>query len=567
MHGDGSRATVAEAEKLLSRSLKQSIEVQDKIGEIGAHRVAALLLARQNKPAEALAEYERTFALIFEYRAMSANPQLRISTMDHELPAFRAYFDLATRNVVADGPGHPRKASAAEEAAMHVLERARESHFGLARLAQTDAATTARIDAMLVQMADTSLKISTLLKRELDAKETTQLEALQFDMARLRAQVDRERTAAAAKRITSEKFDAGVRAWRAVAPGAVQLSYALGNDYAYVWARTADGTRVAMLGDKPETIERELTELATFDAQRSPEKIEQALVHMSSVLLPAKLLPADAKNVEVVAEGRIASVPFAGLRSPSDPARRLIETHAVSMITSLVAVPLPARKLDRPFRLVALASGSGTLRSAAAIDTAPKLQAATAEIREVARLFEARDDTAKVKLLTGPAGTAAALRGIWSSGADVVHFATHALADLRQPLASLLVLPANDAAGTPTYLTAGQVQEWRGDTDLVFLSACESAIGPPRFAGGMPGLQSAFLRAGARSVIATLWPIEDVLAREFSADFYQRFTSGRTASEALSDTQRAWLTPRAQADEAEQTRRRITALAHGLYTH
>jgi CHAT domain-containing protein len=215
---------------------------------------------------------------------------------------------------------------------------------------------------------------------------------------------------------------------------------------------------------------------------------------------------------------------------------------------------------------VALASGSGTLRSAAVADPAPRLQAATTEIREVANLFEAHDSSAKVKLLTGREGDATTLRGVWSSGADVVHFATHALADLRQPLASLLVLPANDATGRPTYLTAGQVQEWRGDADLVFLSACDSAIGPPRFAGGMPGLQSAFLRAGARGVIATLWPIEDVLAREFSADFYQRFTGGQTAARALSETQRAWLAPEAGDDEAQQLRRRITALAHGFYT-
>src|SRR6185503_7251543 len=112
------------------------------------------------------------------------------------------------------------------------------------------------------------------------------------------------------------------------------------------------------------------------------------------------------------------------------------------------------------------------------------------------------------KLLSGNAGNAAALRDIWASGADVVHFATHALADLRQPAASLLVLPASDAEGKATYLTAGQVQAWRGDADLVFLSACESAIGPPQFAVGMPGLQRAFMRAGARGVIATLAPVE-----------------------------------------------------------
>jgi CHAT domain-containing protein len=110
------------------------------------------------------------------------------------------------------------------------------------------------------------------------------------------------------------------------------------------------------------------------------------------------------------------------------------------------------------------------------------------------------------------------------------------------------------------------VQDWRGDAGLVFLSACDSAIGPPRFAGGMPGLQSAFLRAGARGVIATLWPIEDVLAREFSADFYRRFKKDETAAQALSETQRAWLAPKPGARDDEHQRRRITALAHGFYT-
>jgi CHAT domain-containing protein len=206
------------------------------------------------------------------------------------------------------------------------------------------------------------------------------------------------------------------------------------------------------------------------------------------------------------------------------------------------------------------------MRSAPVADPTPRLQAATAEIRAIADLFEARDPDAKIQLLTGREGSATAVRGIWGSGADVVHFATHALADLRQPLASLLVLPATDAGGQATYLTAGQVQGWRGDADLVFLSACESAVGPPRYASGMPGLQSAFLRAGARGVIATLWPIEDVLAREFTADFYRRYTGGLSAAQALSETQRAWLAPKEGASESEQTRRRINALAHGFYT-
>ena len=567
-HGDGSRATLKEAETLLAAILPQTIEVADKSGEIGARRVLASLLTRQGKYDAALAEYQRAFALIFEFRGMTANPQFRLATLLHEQAAFRGYFDLVMRDAVARGTSTPRFATAAEEGALRTLELARESHFGIGRPAPMDAATSARIDALLSRMADKSLRIASLLNHKAGPEEAAQLASLQLEMSNLRAELDRERTASAEKhaRGTAVERDSS-RAWRSIAPGSVQLSYGLGSEHAYVWARSATGTRVAVLSDSAEALERKLAELADWNPQSSPARIEQTLAHVSSVLLPPGILAPESSIVEIVAEGRIASVPFAGLRSPTDISRRLVETHAVTMITSLLDVEdAPRPKHSRPFRLVALASGTGTFRAAVPVDPTPRLQAATTEIRDVASLFEARDRSARIRLLTGKEGDAATLRGIWSSGADVVHFATHALADLRQPLASLLVLPANGVSGSRAYLTAGQVQEWRGDADLVFLSACESAIGPARFAGGMPGLQSAFLRAGARGVIATLWPIEDVLARDFSSDFYRRFTGGQSAARALSETQRAWLAPEPGADEEAQLRRRITALAHGFYT-
>jgi CHAT domain-containing protein/Tfp pilus assembly protein PilF len=565
---DGSRAAYAEAEKLLADSLGMSAKMNDVRNLIAGHRVRARLLMKQGRYIASRAEFERCFELIFKYRQASVNPQLRMEALEEEQAAFRGYFDLMMRAVAAGRPGEPQPASADAQAALRMLERSRETRFGMPRPVSLDADASARIDALLAQMAERSLRISTLLARKLDEQERAQLDTLQLELSQLRVDLDRERTVAAARHSSREKPAAiASRPWRDVAPHAVQLSYALGFERAYVWVRDTSGLRVAVLSDTPEVIERDLTVLAGFDARQSPARFEQALTALSSVLLPARLIPPDSNALDIVAEGRIASVPFAGLSSPIDPARRLVETHALTVITSMYATTEPHRSPHaRPFQLVALASGSGTLRSAPVADPTPPLQVATAEIQAIADLFAARDRAAKVKLFAGVDGDANTLRTLWSSGADVVHFATHALADLRQPLASLLVLPAKDAAGSPAYLTAGQVQEWRGDVGLVFLSACESAIGPPRFAGGMPGLQSAFLRAGARGVVATLWPIEDVMAREFTADFYQRFTRGESAAQALSATQRAWLAPAKALSETDFRRRRITALAHGYYT-
>jgi CHAT domain-containing protein/tetratricopeptide (TPR) repeat protein len=564
-YGDDSPATLAEAQRLIEEALQRTIEVKDKISEIAAHAVIARLLAKRGKFDASLAEYNRTFTQIVAIRAASSNPALNNSAVSFEEPAFRGYFDLVMRDLARRGPAAPRPATPTEENALRMLELARRSHFGALRAQRAYGTEAVRIDGLLSQMAEKSLRIAQLAGRKLGAAQQAELEALQFDMSKLRTDVDGARIAAARQAGGSAQAGSANR-WRALAEGVAQISYGLGNDHAYAWVRSAHGTRVALLAGDSASLERELTELASLDAQGSPEKIELLLRQVSSVLMPPKLVPDDSHALEIVAEGRVASVPFAGLQSPADPTRRLIETHTVRMITSMFDVgeaPRPAHA--RPFRLVALASGHGTLRSAAVEDPVPRLGAAVAEISSVARLFESQDPSANIKLLTGDEGNAAALQGLWSSGADVVHFATHALADLNQPLASLLVLPAS-VDGKSTYLTAGQVQGWQGDTDLVFLSACESAVGPPRFAGGMPGMQSAFLRAGARGVIATLWPIEDVLAREFSVDFYRRFTTGASAIQALSETQRQWLTPVAGLSEADQRRRNITALAHAYYS-
>jgi len=82
----------------------------------------------------------------------------------------------------------------------------------------------------------------------------------------------------------------------------------------------------------------------------------------------------------------------------------------------------------------------------------------------------------------------------------------------------------------------------------------------------LPGLQRAFLRAGSRAVIATLWTVEDIYAAEFAADFYRRYIDGIPASQALSETQHAWIAPVAGLSVREQAYRRMTAWAHAIYS-
>lgn len=557
-----SSQSLREATTLTQDSLSASIRHADTSQEIVARRLLAQSHTARGELPEARKEYERAIALIFRYRSTINNPELRSATLSHEQQTFRGYVDLLMREVARRGPGKLLPVTPAEEEALRTLEWARAINFDSRRFPQLEPAAQARLDELLTLMAGKRVRIASL--QASDA--TREVEALQLDISRLRAEVDRLRAGAREGHEHTDESPLDAPPWPAVAAGVTQISYAIETQNAYVWMRDASGLRAAMLAAAPADIARELAAFSKAVRARTPAQVDSSLLRLSTALLPAGLLDGNSATLEIVAEGQIASVPFAALTASSAPAQRLSQRQSIVMIGSLFAPrtrPKPASA--RKWGFVALANDARSSAETPAARVFSTLPTTNAEARSIAAMFQKRNPPPQVRLLFGADGNANGLKAVWHDGVDAIHFATHGLADLRQPLASLLLLPALDAAGNPTYLTAGQVQEWRGDADLVYLSACETAVGPARFAEGLPGLQRAFLRAGARGVIATLWPVEDVYASQFAADFYRRFTGGTPASQSLSETQRAWAAPLAGASASEQAHRRLTAWAHVFF--
>jgi tetratricopeptide (TPR) repeat protein len=558
-------AAVSEAATLSRDALGAAINRGDPGMEIAARRMLAQSHTARADFAGARVEYERAIDLIFKYRSAINNPELQASTAADEQQVYRGYVDLLMRDVARRGPGKLLPVNSSEENALRTLEWARAINFDAARVSSLDANTQSRVDELLARMAGKRIRMASLADRSADS--TRELALLQLDIAKLRTEVDGLRATAVRDPKaagTSPTLDAP---WPAMPAGITQLSYALETEHVYLWVRDASGIRATVLAATPAVIDRELTTLGAAIRKRDPQQLDVLLAHLSTVLLPAGALRDDAKTLEIVAEGRIAGIPFAGLILPGEPARRLVEGRSIEMIGTLFeerARPRP--KQAHALGFVALANEARPGADASASRVFSVLHTVNAEARDIEALFLRRDPEAKVRLLRGAEGSASNLRKAMQDGADVIHFATHGLSDPRQPQASLLLLPALDAAGSPTYLTAGQVQEWRGDVELVFLSACETAIGPSRFAEGLPGMQRAFLRAGSRAVIATLWPVEDIYASEFAADFYRRYFGGMRASQALSETQRAWIAPVAGLSAREQSYRRMTAWAHAIYS-
>jgi len=121
--------------------------------------------------------------------------------------------------------------------------------------------------------------------------------------------------------------------------------------------------------------------------------------------------------------------------------------------------------------------------------------------------------------------------------ARIVHFACHAIVNERFPLDSALVLslPEHGVEGRDNgLLEAWEIFEHvRLDADLVTLSACESGLGKEAGGEGLLGLTRAFQYAGARSILASLWKVEDEASFELMTRFYSFLREGKTKDQAL----------------------------------
>ncbi len=160
----------------------------------------------------------------------------------------------------------------------------------------------------------------------------------------------------------------------------------------------------------------------------------------------------------------------------------------------------------------------------------PELPATREEVERIAALFQGG------RVYVGAEVTEERVREL-PPRVGLLHFATHVRLDERHPLDSALVLSAPEPRDDGQ--ANGLLQVWeifegvRVDAEMVVLSACESALGREVQGEGLIGLTRAFHFAGARSVVASLWPVADAATAELMVRFYGHLCLGRSKDEAL----------------------------------
>ncbi|PWT91255.1 MAG: hypothetical protein C5B54_05630 [Acidobacteria bacterium] len=182
---------------------------------------------------------------------------------------------------------------------------------------------------------------------------------------------------------------------------------------------------------------------------------------------------------------------------------------------TLPLVTLPALGILRRLRQRPRISPGPALVIGDPLDDLPH---AKAEAEEIAKRF-------RCEAILGKAATKSAVLARFPE-ATLIHLATHAHFNAENPLESGIDL----ADGI---LTAREILQHRLQVDLLVLSACESGQVGPLGGEELAGLSQAFLQAGVRSLLVSLWQVNDPATATFMRAFYTARQNGADKAQAL----------------------------------
>jgi CHAT domain-containing protein len=234
----------------------------------------------------------------------------------------------------------------------------------------------------------------------------------------------------------------------------------------------------------------------------------------------------------IVPHSVLSYLPFAALRDPAT-SRYLVEDFDLLRLPSASALP-SLRKARTTVTAVANAFETADVLAPFPMQlpgTLTEAQAATRSIRGAQMYLGARADEPTLRGALGRDG--------------LVHVATHGVMNARNPMFSRIELSRGTAGGGSANdgrLEVHEVLRLRVRSPLVFLSGCETGAGVAGATHWSRGedyatLAQAFLYAGTRDVIATLWQIADAGAADFAGRFYTDLHTSSPA-DALARTQR-----------------------------
>lgn len=546
---------------------------------------------------EARRNITESLALIETIRVRSGSLQLRASYRARAEEAYEFYIDLLMRQ-------HARSPSQGFDAeALRTSERGRARSL-VERLSEALIDIRQGVDPALIEKErDLKRVMNAKAQREMTLKASKgNAEEIATVQKEISALEDEYQQVLATIRKNSPQYSAltqpqalGLKEIQQhLDPNTVLLEYALGETRSYLWAVSSSSLKSYQLPaqDAIDKLARDvyasLTARSVVKSLEAPEQkkariaqadrsLQKAAAELGRMILAPAANDLRGKRLVIVADGALQYVPFAALSVSEN--RPLILDHELVSLPSASAFAVHRRNLanrapaPKAVAVIAdpvFATNDARLRASARA-AGSRDQVATRIIEHgtggpggqlsISRLPFTRSEADRIVAVAPPASSMKALDFRASretatsdelSKYRYVHFATHGYLDTSRAGLSAIVLSLVDEQGKPRdgFLRTHDIYNLKLPAELVVLSACETGLGKDLEGEGIDGLTRAFMYAGARRVVVSLWNVNDKATAALMQRLYAGILrSNKTPAAALRAAQiemlrtRQWQSP------------------------
>ncbi|XZN98457.1 MAG: CHAT domain-containing protein [Microcoleus sp.] len=557
-----------------NQSLPLSRAVGDRSGEASTLHNIAINKRDRGNLTEALNDIEASLKIIENLRTKIASPELRSSYFATVQDYYEFYIDLLMQlHKTNPKSGYDTKALEASERsrARSLLELLQETNTNIREgispdLLQQENRAKQQLDVIEKQRIEALSSPNPNPKKidEIDKQRLALLQQYQQIQTQIRSTSPRYAALTQPKPLTFPEIQKQI-----LDENTILLQYAIGKDRSYLWVVTSTGLTSYELPKRAdiETAARNFRDAITSEIQRDiPQRVAKASANLGQLILQPAAAQLGNKRLLIVPDGVLHYTPFPALTLPPTAGQNtnvpLITQHEIITLPSASTLAILRQNYaDRKPPSQTLAILADPVFSPDDERIKGKLTPATTEKLEANNLglnrsLRASNREWPPKRLTSSREEAQTIYSLFPSASSrqtfdfdasrttatdgslanyqIVHFATHGMANSKNPELSGILMSMVDNKGNPVngFLRLNDIFNLKLAANLVVLSACQSGMGQNVKGEGMVGLTRGFMYAGAQRVAVTLWIVDDEGTAVLMQKFYQKMVQQKLAPAA-----------------------------------
>ncbi|MEG4323412.1 MULTISPECIES: CHAT domain-containing protein [unclassified Microcoleus] len=523
---------------------------------------------------EALTNIEASIKIIENLRTKIASPELRTSYFATVQDYYEFYIDLLMQlHKTNPKSGYDTKALEASERsrARSLLELLKESNSNIREgvapeLLQQEQRLQQQLDTIeqrRIQLVS-SPSPNQAQVAEIDKQRLVLLQEYQQNQTQIRSASPRYAALTQPQPLTLAQIQKQI-----LDENTILLQYSLGEDRSYLWVVTSKELTSYELPKRAdiETAAKNFRDTTTDARSRNiPQRVAETSTALSQLILQPAAAQLGQKRLLIVPDGVLHYTPFAALTMPQKTGENanlpLIAQHEIITLPSVSTLAILRQNYadrkppDRTLAILADPVFSPTderIKGQITPATTEKLESKNLGLNRSLRsssmawppkrLPFTRDE-AKIIFALLPTASGVESFDFAASRAtatdrnlanyQIVHFATHGMANSENPELSGILMSMVDDKGNPVngFLRLTDIFYLKLAANLVVLSACQTGMGQNIKGEGMVGLTRGFMYAGAQRVAVSLWSVDDEGTALLMQKFYRKMLQEKLAPAA-----------------------------------